>query len=423
MRRTGIVTALAVLAMALTGFGAQAKDPAGRFFLRDGDTVVFYGDSITEQQMYGRDIETYVATRFPRMHVKFLNSGWSGDTVRGGGGGPIGTRLKRDVLPYKPTVVTILLGMNDGGYTTDTPQNYQAYTAGLTHIVDELMRQLPGVRLTLLTPSFFDYAAKDRQPPPAGQGFSFSHPAPDYNQTLIHYGDFVKRLAAQRHLVVADLNAPMLAATVAGRQTDPKFALSGDGVHPNEVGHLIMAAAVLTAWNAPATVADIPLRPDKSITVTTPLPWPVPDAAKQAFSVSPLPGSLDIFRVHSFESLSIRGVPPAIARFKKAVMVDGQQIGTFTSLDLHNGLDLTQYPTLPENQQAQQVLALVNDRIGRWHDFFKGKSGLAHANDVPADTELAALKADDASLDALRTQEQQAAQPKPHTFEMRAAAP
>ena len=409
--RRGIVTALAVWAMAMTGFAAQAKD--AKFFLHDGDRVVLYGDSITEQQMYGRDIEAYVATRFPKMHVTFINSGWSGDRVTGGGGGPIETRLKRDVLPYKPTVVTILLGMNDGGYSTDSPQTYHTYTAGMTHIVDELTRQLPGVRITLLTPSLFDYAAKDRQPPPAGQGYNFGYPAPDYNQTLLKYGDFVKQLGAQRHILVADLNAPMAAATEAGRRADPKFALSGDGVHPNEVGHLLMAAAVLKAWGAPSTVASLSLRPGRPVTITAPLPWPTPDGAKQAFTLSPLPGSLDVFQAHG-DRMNGDGT--------YTLLVDGAQIATVTMAQLTAGLDLTQYPSLPENQQAQQVEALINDRINRWHDFFKGKNGLAHAADVPTDEEIAALKADDASLDALRTQEQTAAQPKPHTFELRPAA-
>ena len=175
-----------------------------------------------------------------------------------------------------------------------------------------------------------------------------------------------------------------------------------------------MAAAVLKAWNAPSTVAAIPLKPGKAITVTTPLPWPVPDDAKQAFALSPLPGSLDVFQLHGSH---LKGDATY------ALMVDGTQIATVTAAQLSAGLDLTQYPTLPENQQAQQVLALINERIGKWHDFFKGNGGIAHANDVPTDAEIAALKAEDASLDALRTQEQDAAQPKPHTFELRPASP
>src|SRR6202043_3505899 len=35
------------------------------FYLKGGDTVVFYGDSITEQNLYNQYVELYTATRFP----------------------------------------------------------------------------------------------------------------------------------------------------------------------------------------------------------------------------------------------------------------------------------------------------------------------------------------------------------------------
>src|SRR5436853_5951186 len=92
--------------------------PAGAedFALKDGDRVVFYGDSITDQRLYTTFAETFVLTRFPQWNVSFVHSGWGGDRVTGGGGGPIDLRLERDVLVYKPTVMTIMLGMNDGRY-------------------------------------------------------------------------------------------------------------------------------------------------------------------------------------------------------------------------------------------------------------------------------------------------------------------
>src|SRR3954468_22824586 len=89
---------------------ARADEP---FYLKDGDRVVFYGDSITDQRLYTTFVETYVVTRFPRMDVSFVHSGWGGDRVTGGGGGSIDARLKRDVFAYKPTVMTVMLGMND----------------------------------------------------------------------------------------------------------------------------------------------------------------------------------------------------------------------------------------------------------------------------------------------------------------------
>ena len=94
--------------------GAEAN--ARGFYLHDGDTVVFYGDSITEQNYYNQWVELYAATRFPWMRVHFYGAGVGGDRVTGGGGGPIDQRLARDVFSEKPTVVTVMLGMNDGGY-------------------------------------------------------------------------------------------------------------------------------------------------------------------------------------------------------------------------------------------------------------------------------------------------------------------
>ena len=80
------------------------------FHLKSGDTVVFFGDSITDQRLYTTFVEIYAITRFPKMDVTFIHSGWGGDKVSGGGGGPIDLRLKRDVFAYKPTVFTVMLG-------------------------------------------------------------------------------------------------------------------------------------------------------------------------------------------------------------------------------------------------------------------------------------------------------------------------
>src|SRR6266513_6364904 len=136
---------LSCLVLALSSTAA-AQD----FSLKNGDTVVFYGDSITDQRLYTTFAETYVLTRFPHLHVSFVHSGWGGDRVGGGAGGPIDVRLYRDVLPYNPTVVTIMLGMNDGGYKAFDQPAFDTYSNGFKHIVDTLKRQFPGVRITAI---------------------------------------------------------------------------------------------------------------------------------------------------------------------------------------------------------------------------------------------------------------------------------
>src|SRR6185437_4207388 len=91
-----------------------APPAASDFAIHDGDRVVLYGDSITDQRLYSTFIEEYVLTRFPTWKVQWTQSGVGGDKVSGGAEGPIDLRIQRDVLPYKPNIVTIMLGMNDG---------------------------------------------------------------------------------------------------------------------------------------------------------------------------------------------------------------------------------------------------------------------------------------------------------------------
>ena len=73
------------------------------FAIHDGDRVVLYGDSITDQRLYSTFIEEYVLTRFPTWKVQWTQSGVGGDKVSGGAAGPIDLRIQRDILPYGPT--------------------------------------------------------------------------------------------------------------------------------------------------------------------------------------------------------------------------------------------------------------------------------------------------------------------------------
>src|SRR5215510_12794350 len=119
------------------------------FYLKEGDTVVFYGDSITDQRLYTTFTETYVLTRFPKLKVTFVHSGWGGDRVTGGGGGPIDLRLKRDVFAYNPTVMTIMLGMNDASYRPFDANIFNTYATGYRHIIDSVKKEIPDIRITV----------------------------------------------------------------------------------------------------------------------------------------------------------------------------------------------------------------------------------------------------------------------------------
>src|SRR5258706_4437023 len=201
------------------------------FYLKDGDRVVFYGDSITDQRLYTTFVETYAVTRFPKMKLEFVHSGWGGDRVSGGGGGPIDTRLKRDVFAYNPTVMSVMLGMNDASYQKFNQKIFDAYTSGYEHLVASVKENLPNIRLTLIQPSPFDDVTR----PPGFEG--------GYNKVLVRYGEFVKELAGRNGATVADLNGQVVAALgkANGNDTNVAHHIIGDLDHPRPSGQVLIA--------------------------------------------------------------------------------------------------------------------------------------------------------------------------------------
>src|SRR5512143_2314385 len=237
------------LSLALCPFAepARAADPPAVFALRDGDRVVFYGDSITQAGGYARFVEQYVRTRYPRWDVRFFNAGVGGDTVKGGWLGTIDVRLDRDVIALKPTVVTIMLGMNDGGYKPFDPTTLAAFGDGYRAIVARLKQALPGVRLTFIRSSPFDDVSRPPQ---------F---APGYDDALRRLGCYVSTLGANEKATVVDFREPVNAGIAAVLKENPDLArqLCPDRVHPSAAGHTVMGATLLRAWNAPALVTRV----------------------------------------------------------------------------------------------------------------------------------------------------------------------
>ena len=415
-RSSFIQTTFRLLALLLVAGAACAQEG---FSLRDGDRVVFYGDSITDQRLYTTFAETFVVTRYPKLNVSFVHSGWGGDRVSGGGGGPIDVRLWRDVLPYNPTVVTLMLGMNDGRYRAFDQPTFDEFATGYKHIVQTLKRQFPGIRATLIQPSPYDDVTRA----PTFEG--------GYNAVLVRYGEFLKELAATEKLSVADLNTSVVAALKKAKDTDAATAarIVPDRVHPAAGGHLLMAAALLKSWNAAAIVSDVELsstsnqpvrqvntritdlRSGKSLSWTQTdeaLPMPVDTRdAVMALAVK----SSDFVDTLNRQPLKLRG----LAAGKYAVKIDGETIGAFTTEQLAAGINLAELNT-PMVRQAAEVHALTLRRANvhntRWRQVQVPLEKSASVNVLKA---LQAL--DEVELEVAREQ-RAAAQPKPHRFEV-----
>ena len=408
---------------------AHAQGPVKPFQLVNGDRVVFYGDSITDQRLYTTLVENYVVTRFPRLNVSFVHSGWGGDRVGGGGGGPIDVRLQRDVIAYKPTVMTVMLGMNDGGYKGFDQGTFDTYTSGYTHIIDAAQAALPGIRLTLIQPSPYDDVTR-------AAGFPGG-----YNATLLRYGQWVQETAAKGHETFADLNTPVTAMLQKANALDPSQAqkIIPDRVHPGPAGHMIMAEALLKAWNAPALVTSVKIDAARgrvvqaSNTVVSAvkagpvLSWTQTDSALPLPVDSGDPSVALVLKSSDFadaldqEPLQVLGLKPA-ARY--TLTIDGQETGDFTSEQLAAGINLATLPT-PMARQARRVMGLTSRHNDQHYTRWRTIQVPLQDHKTPA--VLAALPPLLAALDteeaATVAERHEAAQPVPHHYALTAALP
>jgi predicted GH43/DUF377 family glycosyl hydrolase/lysophospholipase L1-like esterase len=349
-------------AVAVTPAPAEASN----FYLHDGDTVVFYGDSITEQNYYNQFVELYTATRFPSMRVHFYGAGVGGDRVSGGSGGPVNERLLRDVFAEKPTVITVMLGMNDGNYRAMTDEIESTYVKGYEHLLDSMRTNVPGARITLLGPSPFDEVTRP------------SWFAGGYNGVMQHFADLDRGLAQKYGAAFVNLNPPVVAAIEKAQTLDPRIAqlILPDRVHPDPLAHWVMAETLLKGWNAPALVSSVTIdgrlgqlveaknaAVDHLEQVNGMLRWtemdnalPLPLSRSNAaqallFDVSDIEGELDR------EPLRVTGLDAG----KYTLTIDGDAIGTFAAEELASGINLADYAT-PMFHQAQRVSWLVRDR-------------------------------------------------------------
>ncbi len=419
MKRTSLLVGLTWLALVAT---APAQESSA-FALKNGDRVVFYGDSITDQRLYTTFAETYVVTRFPQLDVQFVHSGWGGDRVNGGGGGPINVRLPRDVYAYKPTVMTIMLGMNDGSYRAFDQGIFDQYSKGYRHIVSEVKKNAPGLRLTLIQPSPFD----DVTQPPRFEG--------GYNKVLVRYGEFLKELATQEQTGLADLNTPVVAALEKAKATDAELAkkIIADRVHPGPAGHLLMAAALLKAWHAPALVSTVEIDATAKRVVraenaavtglesSSGLSWTQTDRAlpmpvEMSDAVMALAvNSSDFVATLNQQPLKVIGLKAA----RSALKIDGAKVGSFTKEELASGINLALLST-PMARQAAEVHKLTlqhnNMHFVRWRQV---QVPLANQKSARVQKAVSTLMdaLDEEEADVVR-QQRAVAQPKPHRFEL-----
>ncbi len=302
--------------------------------LPPGALFVFLGDSITEQNLYTLYFELYMRSRWQDKRFRFVNVGWGGHRAADGLG-----RLQRDVLGRDPDVVTVCFGMNDGQYRAPDRGVLRAYRRDL----DALVRRVrEGSRAAVAVLS----------PPPADTDAAPALGLCRYNDTLERLTAAAEEVASAHGCTFVDVFHPVLQVQRLAKSIRPDFCFTPDGVHPDPVGHLVIAyhllaglglvvpaasatidAAAGQALNAETcTIADL-VSDSRSVRCTLLAeapPYPLPPEAAAAEGLVPWTRELGHNRV------SVVG----LARGRYGVYSGPDPLGNFNAEELRRGVDV-----------------------------------------------------------------------------------
>jgi len=193
--------------------------------VKSGEKVAFLGDSITQGGWSN-----------PKGYVKLIVAGLKANGVEidpvpagisGHKSNQMLERLERDVLSKKPQWMTLSCGVNDVWHGVKGVP-LEDYKKNIREIVDKCAAA--NVKVVILTATVIKEQLD----------------SPD-NQKLAAYNDFLRDLAKEKKLPVADLNA-MFQERIKAANTPDKKVLTSDGVHMNGDGNEVMAEGVLRAF-------------------------------------------------------------------------------------------------------------------------------------------------------------------------------
>ena len=201
--------------------------------MKNGDVILFQGDSITDgnrgrnedpNHIHGHGYQYIIASEMyadnTEIDFDVFNRGVSGDRIA-----QLYGRWKEDCINLKPTVVSILIGINDcnGVYQCNNGSLPERYKKIYRYMLDEVLEQNPDVLLVIMEPFF---------------GVSEDKAQNEYMKTHVReYSKAAKEIAEEYGAVFVPLQDVF---DEYAKHTDI-FNLIWDGVHPTTGGHQLIA--------------------------------------------------------------------------------------------------------------------------------------------------------------------------------------
>ncbi len=326
---------------------ACAAEP---FELRQGDRVVWLGNTLIEREQRDGYWEAALTRRYPGRAITFRNLGWSGDTVFGHARAGFGTtadgfqHLKEHVLSLKPSVILLGYGSNE---SFDGTEGLPKFTEQLNTLLDALVPAK--ARIVLLSPL--------RQE-------DLGRPLPDPtlpNRNLRLYAEAIREVARKRDLLFVDLyNLPG-----EGIPSGFSLPLTDNGIHLTALGywrtapllekslglaetrwHIDLSAAQATATAVGTKVEKVEKSPPRFVVTDEVLP-PPPPPADSSSRKPPTIGK---------RTLRVRELPTG----RYTLRIDGKAILTATAAEWATGVHLEQGPEFDQTEKLRLAIVEKN---------------------------------------------------------------
>lgn len=190
--------------------------------------IVLLGDSITEQAFAGSGYAVQLKSAFPNW--QFVNSGRSGEKTD-----DLLLRLDSDVLAWSPSLVVLMIGINDVWHRMNTgfaEGDLLAFQDNLMKIVERLSGQVPVLLCTTTV---------------IGES-----PESPGNRLLKDVNDAIHRMGVISNVTIVDVNQVFLAACAnPGHER-----LTRDGVHLTDEGNALVAGELNKALRSTISSAQ-----------------------------------------------------------------------------------------------------------------------------------------------------------------------
>ena len=207
---------------------------------------LFQGDSVTDcgwnrgdprslGDGYVKRIAAVLREKYPDTDATIINRGVSGNRVK-----DLAARWEEDCLRLKPKLLTILIGINDcwRRFDSNDPTTVESYEKTYREIIGRAYSAVPGIEIIIMEPFML----------------------PVTEEMLLWREDLDPKIHAARRIAV-DLKCRFvpLDGIFAQAASEKGYAfLAGDGVHPTQEGHKLIAEAWIAMYEKVITSRVLP---------------------------------------------------------------------------------------------------------------------------------------------------------------------